>query len=182
MDTEQTQQNLIKDALIYYDSHQDNVAKFLDKAFYVRFEETDDEEENNYKITFYDKNKTKILTSKIEYLALYVPNTRTFKWAWTIPSFDKALTELSRKMLNYAFTLEVDDFMLKSELLNSKIHVLNEYQHDIHLAISAYLTKKPFIFKFYNAIYDKDDYLPIRCEGDDCKEYVITYIFIMDFA
>lgn len=178
----QSQKNLVKDALLYYDSAQERVQKLLDKIHYVRFEETNSEIKNNSKIIFFDKNKNKLLTSAMEYMAIYIPTTKTLKWAWSVPSFAKTHTELSRKLLNYAFNLEVENEMsLKSDLLNSKIKIQNDYQFDIQMAIASYLTKKTFIFKYYNVIVSDIDYLPVKCERD-CDNYIITYIYVMDFA
>lgn len=57
--------------------------------------------------------------------------------------------------MEYAFTLDPEtDYLLKSTLINSNINILNNNQLDIYLALSAKLSKKPFIFRLYNIPYD----------------------------
>lgn len=174
--------SIINDALIYYDEHTPRINKFLERAYYIRFENPTDSLENNAKILFFDKHKKKIFESRMQYAGIYIPNTKTFKWAWSVPVFAKSYTALSKKLFDYGYGLETEyDYQLKTELLNSKIKINTNYQLDIYVSLLSYLCKMPFILKYYNAIVDDEDYLRIRCDGDDCKDYITTYIFIMDF-
>ena len=189
MDYEQSRQiDFIKDALEFYDLNQENVRKFLEKAHYMRYEnnQTEKNDDNEtVKILFFDKHKSKIFESKIEYLGIYIPNTKTFKWSWSVPAFNKKYTTLSRNLLNYAFNLEVQyEYSLKSELLNSRIEILTSFQMDIHIASASYLAKKPFILKYYNTIINDENYIRINKDVDDIdkENAIVTYIYILDFV
>ena len=184
MDNEQIRQvDFIRDALEFYDLNQVNVINFLNKAYYIRYEENNDEKIETVKILFFDKNKHKIFESCIEYLGIYIPNTKTFKWSWSVPAYNKKYTVLSRNLLNYAFNLEVqDEYSLKSELLNSRIEVLTSFQMDIHIATASYLAKKPFILKYYNTIVDDVDFIPIHSNKNDDDNAIVTYIYILDYV
>ena len=139
--------SIIKDSLDYYDKYQPEVRKILSKIEYIKIN-------IGYNINdeyiFYDYNDKIILKSKIETLAIYIPQTKTWKWSWSVPFAKYKNTLISREILKYAFTLDTDnDLFLKSTLVNSKIIIKNNYQFDIYLALSALLSKKPFILRMY---------------------------------
>lgn len=179
--------DIIQTSLEYYDSNQPNIIKIIDKIYYIEFK-------NNQNITdeiiFYDKNKKEILKSSYEILAAYVPNQQIWKWAWSLPTVLKKNNFISRKILEYALNLDHEkDYLLKSTLINSKIKIINNLQLDIYIALSANLSRKPFIFKLFYAP------IPIDNEDEDNKlypykeinedpnnsKYMVFYLFILDY-
>jgi len=138
---------IIKSALEYYDQYQPKIQKILDKLEYIEII-------NNGNVTdqfiFYDSDNNIILKSKFEVLSIYVPQNNLWKWSWSLPTASAKNTFISRKILDYAFTLTSNnDYMLKSTLINSKITINNTNQLDIYIALSAMLSKTPFVFKIY---------------------------------
>lgn len=138
---------IIKSALEYYDQYQPKIQKILDKLEYIEII-------NNGNVTdqfiFYDGDNNIILKSKFEVLSIYIPQNNVWKWSWSLPTASAKNTFISRKILDYAFTLTSNnDYMLKSTLINSKITITNTNQLDIYIALSAMLSKTPFIFKIY---------------------------------
>jgi hypothetical protein len=108
-------------------------------------------------IIFYDEHKNILLKSSYEILGVYLPKTKLWKWSWSIPTFHKKYTFISRKTLEYAFNLDTNtELPLRADFLNSKIKIVNNLQLDIHIALSSHLGKQPLIFKYYNKL-DKDD-------------------------
>lgn len=139
--------SLIKDSLEYFDQFQPEIQNILDKIEYIKININ---ENVNDEYIFYDSNDNIILKSRIETLAIYIPQTNTWKWSWSVPFVKYKNTLISREILKYAFTLSSEnDLFLKSTLVNSKITIKNQYQLDIYLALSALLSKKPFILRFY---------------------------------
>lgn len=179
--------DIIQTSLEYYDSNQPKIIKIIEKIHYIKFK-------NNQNITdeiiFYDKNKKEIFKSSYEILAAYVPNQQIWKWAWSLPTLPKKNNFISRKILEYALNLDHEkDYLLKSTLINSKIKIINDLQLDIYTALSANLSRKPFIFKLYYAPIpttneDKDDqfypYKEINDDPDNSK-YMVFYLFILDY-
>lgn len=139
---------IIKTSLEYYDSFQPKINDLISKIEYIEFV-------NNQNITdqviFYDANHNKIFESLYEILSIYIPQTNIWKWSWSLPTAPKKHTFITRKILDYAFNLDHEkDYLLKSTLINSKIKIINDIQLDIHIALSAKLSKKPFVFKFHS--------------------------------
>jgi len=174
----------IKSSLEYYDSHQPKINELINKIHYTRFI-------NNKNITdeiiFFDKNKKEIFKSSYEVLAAYIPQYDAWKWSWSLPSIKKKYNFISRKILEYAFDLDAQkDYLLKSTLINSKIKIINDLQLDIYKSISASLSKKPFILKWFSIpLKSQDDleYYPFKKINDDPEsiKYVALYLIILDY-
>jgi hypothetical protein len=145
--------SIIKTSLEYYDNYQPEIQNIIDKINYIKII---DRNNINDEYVFYDFDNKKIFSSKIEILSIYIPQTKTWKWSWSMPFAKYKNTLISREILNYAFTLNSEnDLFLKSTLINSKIIIKNEYQMDIYLAMSALLSKKPFILRIYLLPWDE---------------------------
>ena len=183
----------IRDSLEYYDNNCEKYNNFVKKVKYIKLVNN-----NNFtdEIIFMDENKKILLESSYEILGIYLPKQKMWKWSWSIPTWHKKFTFISRKILEYAFNLDHDkEYLLRSKLINSKIKILNELQLDIHIAISSYIGKQPLIFKFYNRIddnsdesnankntYDDDDSFSYVSENKDFNEnYMIMYFFILNY-
>ena len=175
----------IRSSLEYYDNNCEKYNEFINKIKYIKQINNNQQTDE---LIFYDKNKKVLLQSPFEILGLYLPNKHLWKWSWSMPTFPKKHTLISRKILEYAFNLnQEDDYLLKSKLINSKINIYNNLQLDIHVAVSSYLGKQPLIFKYYNVIeydsdYDNDsnEYEPVYNEHIVDKDYMIMYLFIMN--
>lgn len=175
----------IRSSLEYYDRNCEKYNDFLKNIKYIKYI---DNNQQTDEIIFYDKNKNILLQSPFEILGLYLPNKHLWKWSWSMPTFPKKRTLLSRKILDYAFNLNnEDDYLLKSKLINSKINIYNDLQLDIHIAVSSYLGKQPLIYKFYN-VFEEDDnyndsdyeYMPVFNKQNVDKDYMIMYLFIIN--
>lgn len=175
---------IIKSSLEYYDRHQLKIQKILNKIENIKFfgdKMTAD------KIIFYDANGSIILESRYEILSIFLPQDSIWKWSWAIPTAQKKNTIITRKILDYAFTLDSDkNYLLKSALINSKIKIINDLQLDIHITLSAYLSKQPFIFKFYIAPVENEEkhqYYPYKeiINKPNKQQFIVAYIFIIDY-
>ena len=145
---------VIRNSLEAYDRHQFKIKNFISKVKFVKFIENNN---STNQIIFFDKNKKKLFESSYEVMGIYLPQNNMWKWAWSIPSFPNKHTFMSRKILEYAFNLDpVKEYMLRSELINSKISVINDIQLDIHVALSSYISKNPFIFRWYSLLPESD--------------------------
>jgi hypothetical protein len=144
---ENTGSYLIKNSLEYYDNCQPFIQKLINKINYIKIITRND---INDEFIFYDDDNKQIFRSKIETISIFIPHSKTWKWAWSNPFSKYKNTLISREILNYALTLNSEnDLFLKLILLNSKIIIKNDYQLDIYLAIFAFLSKKPFIMRIY---------------------------------
>lgn len=174
----------VKNALEYYDSHQPEIQKILNKTHYIKLI---DNKNLTDEIIFYDSDKNILLKSKFEYLSMYEPRNKIWKWSWAVVSFKPKYTFISRKILNYAFTLDHNNninYQLKNTLVYSKISIETKINIDILLSTSAYLCKKPFIFKFYfpgpGPIGKMFNYKDIINDPNK-KEFIVFYLIILDW-
>jgi hypothetical protein len=154
----------IRDSLEFYDKNQELYYEFFKKIKHIKLI-------NNINITddiiFYDEHKNVLLKSSYEILGVYLPKTKLWKWSWSIPTFHKKYTFISRKTLEYAFNLDTrTELPLRADFLNSKIKIVNNLQLDIHIALSSHLGKQPLIFKYYNKL-DKDDTFETQSDSSE---------------
>lgn len=169
----------LRNALEYYDTNQLEINNFLNKVKYIKFVNN---KKSNDQIIFYDDNSNILLESSYEIMGIYMPQNKIWKWSWSIPTIINKYTYISRKILEYALNLDpIKDYVLKTQLINSKIKIINDIQIDIHTAISSYLSKKPFIFKFYNKYDKQDDLLEYNYNDEDNDKYMILFLFILDY-
>ncbi len=141
---------LIDKALNYYDTH--NI-KYED---YIK---TDDItiERNTNSIIFNNKEKY-----KYEFLGIFDNTTNIWMWAWLVPEFMYNETNIVRKLLNYGLKisptptnkLNNEKLYLKTQMVNGRFLLNDDFQLDLHLAISSYLAKDTIKF-----IYNKKKYL-----------------------
>ncbi len=177
---------IIKTSLEYYDSHNIKIDKFIKDIVYLEFINNNNQTDQ---IKFYDNDKNLLLISSYEIIGFYIPQNKIWKWAWAVPTIVKKYTYYARKILSYAFDLDsIKDYLVKSSLINSKVSIMNNIQLDIYIALASYISKKPFIFKFYNSIYndgDNDDSNLINYQkilkDTEIDNYIISYIIILDY-
>lgn len=176
---------IVKNSLEYYDSFQIKIQQILNKIEYIKIIEGVN---INDEYVFYDSNDKPFFKSRIEILGMFVPQDSTWRWSWSIPFAKYQNTLISRKILEYAFTLNSDsDLNLKSTLINSKLIINNQYQIDIYLAIAAMLSKKPFVLKLYNYPMpntnspDKIIYYKKIINNPDRKNFISIYLHLIDW-
>lgn len=178
--------SLIRNSLEYYDKYQPEIQKIIDKIEYIKI--IDGVNINDIYV-FYDSNDKEIFRSRIETLSIFIPQTNTWKWSWSVPITKYNNTLIARKILEYAFTLNTTtDFILKSSLINSNIIITNQNQIDIYLSLSSMLSKKPFILKIYlvpfnkNKNKDNDIYYFKDINNHPNKEnFISIYSYIVDW-
>lgn len=160
--------NIITDALRYYDNNIEKYNDFYNKIDNVDFKESTNDLEHNI-IIFYDKNKKKIFESKYEIIGLYNDFANVWTWAWSIPSNTRNKIQIIKNVLNYGIDLNPDQVFLKTELITSRFKISNNIQLDIHSAIASYLAKQPLIYKY---IYDDKNLNIVK---------TIYYLYLLDF-
>lgn len=191
MSNDNFMEDLIVSSLEYYDSYQPQIKKIIDKIEYIKFIDNNNLTDD---IIFVDKNKKEFFSSSYELLSIYDPNLYIWKWSWSVPSVEKKKNFISRKILDYAFSLDKPQYnILKTTLINSKINIINDLQLDIHLSLSANLSKKPFILKIYyvpsEEYFDEKtkkkyyiyEYEKFNEESHKKNNYIILYLLILDF-
>ena len=132
---------IVKDALEYYD---ENALKYYDKVKTFKYYTISKDEG---KITFFDDDKEKIYESNYEVIGKYIPFQNIWVWGWSSGELNKELIVTSRKVLNYALDLNKENFLLKTTLVTSRYQITSPIQIDIHIALTAFLSKQPFIYK-----------------------------------
>ncbi len=185
IDKKDNSYSVLTNSLEYYDSFQPEIINIISKIEYIDIIHNNT---SNDTYILYDVNNNEILKSRIEHLAIYVPNTQIWKWSWSIPFIKQSNTFISRKILEYAFSLDKNkEIFLKSTLTNSNIDIDNTYQIDIYLALSSFLSKNPFILKMYLIPNDPEETNPNRyffrkfLEKTDKNKYISAYVFLIDW-
>jgi hypothetical protein len=176
---------IIRNSLEYYDLHQPKIQSILNKIEYIKII---DGVNVNDEYIFYDSDNKPFFKSRIEQLGMFIPQDNSWKWSWAIPFAKYQNTFISRKILEYAFTLNSStDLHLKSTLISSKLIISNQYQIDIYLALASMLSKKPFVLKLYlYPFWDKDatekiiHYKKILSKPDR-KKFISFYMIIIDW-
>ena len=177
----------IRNSLEYYDKNCEKYNNFINKIKYIKLINNN---QSTDEILFLDKHKKVLLQSPYEILGIYLPNQNTWRWSWSIPTFPKKYTFISRKILEYAFNLDQEkEYLLRSKLINSKINILNSLQLDINIALSSYIGKQPLIFKYYNVVEDINEnnisdanLIENSSENKNLDEnYMVMYFFILNY-
>jgi hypothetical protein len=156
---------LIDKALNYYDIHNIEYDKYIKSDNIIL------ERDNNI-IKFPDLDKH----FKYEFLGIFDNTTNIWMWAWLVPEFMFNETNIVRKLLNYGLKisptpvnkLNNEQLYLKTQMVNSRFLLYDDFQLDLHLAITSYLTKD--IVKF---IYYKKKYL-----NKEKTKYITVYYLI----
>ncbi len=147
--------NLIDKAFDYYDNHNNEYSKYI-KSDNI----TLDRDKNIIK--FNDFNQS---VFKYEFLGIFDNTTNIWMWAWLVPEFMYNETNIVRKLLNYglkisptpSIRLNNEKLYLKTQMVNGRFLLYDEFQLDLHLAISSYLSKDFFKFIYYKKKYlDKE--------------------------
>lgn len=146
--------DIIQDSLKYYDENTLKYSKYMDKVHYIKY--TKAESIEGLICTFYDKNKKKMFSSKVEIIGKFYKEYKLWAWAWTMPLFDKSIINTIKNIFIYATDIYTNskngiisnnNLVLKQNLLNSRLLVNNKIQIDIYCAISSYLSKIKLIYE-----------------------------------
>jgi hypothetical protein len=177
---------IITDALDYYDKFQEKYRDDYLHINYISLELTDKDLEHNI-IIFYDSELKELFRSRFERIGMLDLKSQIWTWAWARPDLKKNETTIIRKILFYGTELDPTTNYLKTELITSRFKVTNKIQLDIYCAISAYLSKRPKIFKY--KIYGNPKIInnkfvdilnPDITTNTDNMYEVISYIFLLD--
>lgn len=178
---------LVRDSLEYYDKYFELYNQKFDKFHYIKLIKNNNDHIHD-EMCFYDENKNVLFKSRFEFIGMHEPQMHIWTWAWSLPFLQKKNTSIIRKILNYGAELEPTGDFLKSELITSRFKIIHSIQLDIHAAISAYLAKKPVIykFKFYDfAEYDENNLLNIKNytidNGETSPNFVYYYLYLLDY-
>ena len=141
---------LIDKALQYYDSRNIEYDKYINTDNIII-------ERNTNTITFSD-NKAEF---KYEFLGIFDNTTNIWMWAWLVPEFMYNETNIVRKLLNYGLKisptptnkLNNEKLYLKTQMVNGRFLLNDDFQLDLHLAISSYLAKDNIKFIYYKKKY-----------------------------
>jgi len=159
--------SLIDKAIYYYDIKSIEYKNYIDSDNIIINRE-------NQTIEFPDIDKT--LISKYEILGIFDNTTNIWMWGWMIPDFTSNETDIVKKLLNYGLKItpslsekiSPDRLYLKTQLVNSRFLLEDDFQLELHLAISSYLCKDNFKFVYY-----KRKYL-----SENKKRYITIYYLI----
>ena len=148
------------------------------------------------KYIFYNNKDEIIFESDIEIMGIYSCFNNTLRWAWADPTLNLYNNSRSREILNYALNLDIKhDLFLKTELINSAISIINNFQLDIYIAIICFILKKKLIIPitYFNKkeitdeIYNKNENILHfrKLQEYNIKSidniFKIEFIYILDF-
>jgi hypothetical protein len=182
--------NIVVNSISYYDKNLEKYGYLFKNTKYVNFPPDDKNIKGDItrrKISFYNKNKKEIFSSRYEIIGVYENITHTWTWGWAIPKFKKNVTYMSRKILNYGLDIDSDEtnsMFLKTELITGRFRISDHVQLDIHASIASYISKYPVVYKF---VFDrsKSDSMKNYVEVGDNNvlkgDYSIYYLFILDY-
>lgn len=132
---------IIRSALEYYD---EGMMKYYDTVRTFKYYSLI---KNEGKIIFFNENKEKIYESKYDVIGKFMPNQNIWVWGWSSGELNKDLITTSRKVLNYALDLDKQNILLKTALITSRYQVTSNVQIDMHVALTAFLSKQSFIYR-----------------------------------
>ena len=144
---------LIDKALNYYDKQNIEYSKYINSDNI-----TLDRDKNIIKFNDYNDKQS---IFKYEFLGIFDNTTNIWMWAWLVPEFMYNETSIVRKLMNYGLKisptptskLNNEKLYLKTQMVNGRFLLYDEFQLDLHLAISSYLAKDSFKFIYYKKKY-----------------------------
>jgi hypothetical protein len=169
---------LVTNSLKYYDTNNDKYNKLYSKfKYYMIIKAESDTEHHTF--VFYDENRKEILRTRYEIIGTFQTTSNVWVWAWALPSLNKNLTNVSRKILNYGFDiLPGENSFLRSELITSRFKIHGKLQLDIHVSIASYISKKNIIYHFSTGDHIGSDIYSINIHpGENELSY---YIYLLD--
>lgn len=176
--------DIVNDALKYFDGNNDKYKHIKKKIKYVKHAVVNRKDIEGVKLLFFDDDMNEMFTSRVEILGKYYNSINVWVWGWSLPSINKSLTSIIRKVFLYGTDIDLNEnpanISLKNELVTSRFRIEDEIQIDMHCAIASYLAKKPFVFAWRDLPFKKDD-SAIEIKNDLINETDVTYYtFIVD--
>ena len=176
--------NLVPDALEFYDKNCERYDNLFDRVKYIKFVTGTKDMDPSY-IHMYDEDKKEIIKSRYENIGVYNNKSKTWAWAWSMPRFSKNTTNIARKIINYGMDLSPDSQFLKMELITSRFRISDHVQLEMHVAIASYLSKKPLVYEYISYInfkLDADKLIDITdIREDDRENYTSYFLFLLDY-
>lgn len=164
---------LIPQAFEYYDNQLNKFKKYFDNddlSTIIDFLTPDSDLDQMVFTLKESKTDKLLLKGTYSLLGSFNKQHSIWMWGWSIPQRNKSENLLSKKLLNYALSIDPTteseenityNIILKSELLNSKIYLENpDIELEKYKAIAMYLTKSNYIF--IESIYWSDQYFILR--------------------
>jgi Family of unknown function (DUF6882) len=212
-DNEKTYQNkkkgiptlsIVPDALKYYDENNDRYQRIRKKIKYfeVKVRNTDDVDDKDHIETdhtiyhFYDRDKQFLFKSRVEYVGKHYTDQDVWIWAWALPHINKSDSSIIRNVFLYGTDinvvtsgdLDLQNLLLKNELVTSRSIITDKIQVDIHCALASYLAKKPMILPFSDFIGGNLDdyplipytYAPIEDTTEKIVSHYVYHMYILD--
>lgn len=173
--------DLVRNSLEFYDKNNQLFDKHFARFKSISYKSNDKDTEHPL-IIFYDKDNNKIFESRYEIIGLYNNYGSVWSWAWALPSLDKNVTNISRKILFYGLDIvpSNEDKFLKTELITSRFRISDLIQLDIHVGIASYLSKMPAVFHIVISPERAQETLKLKdieLMGDTAQVY---YYFLLD--
>jgi hypothetical protein len=176
---------LILNALEYADTNKEKHVDIVKKARYYSTVISEKDMEPSV-ITFYDKHKKPFFKARYEMLGTYLSDANTWLWAWADPRLPKSTTYLSKKILNYGLNIDSkENWILKTELITSRFRIFDSVQLDMHIALSSYIAKAPFIYNIYDVLEPPEYVNNVRLtkihEQTDKEPYNLFVLVLFDY-
>lgn len=171
--------NSIPDALKYYDENTEKFIKIRKKIKYFTTKKISNKNENNKEeseekirtdhrdLSFYDKDKNYLFTSRIELVGKYYEGQSVWIWGWALPSWNKSFSTIIRNVFIYGTDLNIytggvannEKLLLKNTLITSRSVTTDIIQVEIYCALASYLAKKVFILPFVDIEFSEGTYM-----------------------
>jgi hypothetical protein len=156
--------SLVDQALTYYD------IKSIEYNKYIQCDNISVNREDNT-IKFVTVDQTMF---KYDILGIFDNTTNIWMWGWMVPEYYTNEVTIVKKLLNYGLKIDRTDLSanklyLKTQLVNSRFLLEDQFQLDIHIALASYLVKDNIKF-----VYSKIKYL-----SNDKKRFITVYYMII---
>lgn len=160
----ETLNQLVLTSLKYYDEQCSNNFNLINRYNNIQINQYENE------ITFFlNDDNTKIFP--VEILGYFDNKTNIWVWSWVL-LVDNNVNKITRGLLEYGLKLElpklIEQFYIKSLLVNSQIQFTEYTQLDTLIAICSYLLKTKILF-----------ILPVKKYLDNNKKEYITFYYLV---
>lgn len=144
-------QDIIRNSLVQYDAAQPVIQYLMENCMYDGIKTDSDYVRTKFNFMSI-KTKEVLVSTEVETLAIYFDKTNVWSWAWSHPGLLNSENHYAKEILLYSFKLGSELSYIKNILTTSKGVINDPIQIDVNLAISTYIIKKPYIYKFYYKI------------------------------
>lgn len=134
--------DVVRNAIEFYDDNEYKNASLIKKFKYYAVPQ------DSNRIMFYDKDKQKIYDAPCECIGAFMEPV--WIWAWCMPTLRRVSRLKSQNVLKYALNLSdnnAQENLLRIELVTSRHRVTSNIQVVMHVALTAFLAKEPFVIK-----------------------------------